>query len=439
MGACVSVPQTTENNRDYRTDLPHPRLLLPQRRVSLLRKESQRQSLRWVQFHTLVGGKVTFPEPGFALALYHVAADSDTHGKQAVDWALGPGSDLRQLALVYDWCQRVLGPSAPNLAAKIRAALDKSAQATDVATVRSRVLAAFAISGDHPEVAVAVIKSVVERWWKQRVLEALQQGRLPFAPGEHAALFELLHVLRDNLDIDLRETSAKFFTTLPIYHILAHYPAPFPAAENDYRIPLMAAHGEPDLRQAALARAAGLSMVAYDNNSQEMQFVQGWLIQDRYLLRGTFGIPYEFLWANPYQPGLSFHYLPNIYHDPVTGRLIIRSTWEDDAVWYYQAGGVTQMFQGGEITNIRPGAISEPVVMGNTVLMPAALSSKFAIQTDEPTTYYFIGLKPNTRYEMEVDDEETRELKSDLGGVLPVRFPQKRTAGVRLHEFIPPR
>ena len=35
-------------------------------------------------------------------------------------------------------------------------------------------------------------------------------------------------------------------------------------------------------------------MVSFDTNSQEMQFLQGWLMHDRFLLRSTLGIPYEF-------------------------------------------------------------------------------------------------------------------------------------------------
>jgi hypothetical protein len=155
------------------------------------------------------------------------------------------------------------------------------------------------------------------------VLTPIQRGETPIDLRDHLALIELFHALRDNLEIDLRETAKKHFTVLPIFHLLAHYPAPFPGAENEYRVPLMKTHGEPDSREMARSRAAALAMVAYDNNAQEMQFLQGWLIQDKFLLRSAYGIPYEFLWANPYQPGLSFHYLPNVFHDPASGRLII--------------------------------------------------------------------------------------------------------------------
>ena len=63
----------------------------------------------------------SLPEPGFPLALYYAVSDDNAVGKRAVDWALGKADDLRQLALVYDWCQPILSPEqSAALAAKIR-------------------------------------------------------------------------------------------------------------------------------------------------------------------------------------------------------------------------------------------------------------------------------------------------------------------------------
>lgn len=422
-------PQSNGKSTSYKTERQHPRLLVPAQRARLLKRETERESLRWIQFHTLVAGKVEMPEPGFAMALYYLASGSNEHGRQAIQWALGRGNDLRQLALVFDWCQPLVSEAeSRRLALKMTALLEKTAAAADVPAVRSRVLAALALADHVDGVAEKYIQPVVEVWWKERVLGPVQKGEAPLEVSDHWALFEMFHALRDNLDIDLREGAAKFFAILPIYHLLAHYPAPFPAPESEYRLPLMKQHGEPDLREAVWSRAAALSMVAYDNNAQEMQFLQGWLIQDRYLMRGSFGIPYEFLWANPYQPGLSFHYLPNVFHDPATGRLIVRSSWEDEAVWYYQAGGVRQMFRDGQIENI--GSVKEPIVMGNTVLLEGVLAGRFEVNTEEATHYYIVGLKPSTRYDLEVDDEELREVATDRGGVLELNFPGGRKAVV---------
>lgn len=426
--------------RSYKTELEHPRLLLPSRRLRLITRERERESMRWTQFNSLIAGKVQWPEYGFAHALHYVASGSEESGRKAIDWALAAGAtDLRQLALVHDWCYAVMTEAQRKaLAAKIVQIMEAS-RANDLNAVRSRVLAAITLTHEVDGIADKVIGPIVSTWWKQNVLDPLSKGQAPIDPKDHLALMEMLHALRDNLDMDLRETAAKHFTTLPIYHLLAHYPAPFPAAENEYRIPLMKTHGEPDLAEAVRSRAAALAMVAFDTNSQDMQFLQGWLIQDRYIMRSPYGIPYEFLWANPYQPGLSFHYLPNVFHDPTTGRLIIRSTWEDDAVWYFQALGVMQMFRNGQVINMKQDAIREPMNMGNTTLLPAALGAKFQVASPEkqPSRYYIVGLKPNGKYDVEVDDEELKEHTADRGGVLELVFPPQRVTGVRLHEYVP--
>ena len=431
-----AFPQTSTNkahSSEFRTELPHPRLLLPARRARLLQRESERNSLRWTQFHTLVSGKTQFPEPGFAYSVYFAATKSEPHARLAIEWALSSSAtDLRQLAIVFDWCGPVFKESeSKRLVAKMQALIEKPD--ASIPGVRDQVFAAIALTEHVEGIGPRVIMPIVESWWKGRILSAVQRGEVPIDVKDHMALFELFHALRDNYDIDLRDTAAKFFTTLPIYHILAHYPAPFPAPENEYRIPLMKEHAEPDLRAAARTRAAALSMVAYDTNSQEMQFLQGWLIQDRFLMRGPYGIPYEFLWANPYQPGLSFHYLPNVFHDPVTGRLLIRSTWEEDAVWFYQSAGVLQLFEGGQIRNLTQEALTKEIVMGNTILLPAQISERFKVDTGEtPNRYYIFGLQPKTRYDLEVDDEEIRNADTDKGGVLELNFPRKRTAAAIL-------
>ncbi len=432
------LAQTFEYKGDYLTDRAHPRLWMPARRAKLLARETQRDSLRWAQFNTLMRGGVKMPEPGLALALYYVAAQSEDHGKRAVAWALDPATrDLRQMAVVFDWCQPVLAAAdSKALVKKIEAALaaQPALGKLDLSGVRDRVLAALAISG-HTELEpqTAFIKPVVETWWKSQVADRVAAGAAPIDQRDNLALLELLHALRDNLEIDLRETNHKYFTGLPIFHLLAHYPAPYPGAENEYRVSLMKVHGEPDAGVMIRSRAAALAMVAYDNNSQEMQFLQGWLIQDRFLLRSPYGIVYEFLWANPYQPGLSFHYLPTVFHDPASGRLIIRSTWEDDAVWYYQAGEVVQMFRSGQVVNMKREQVTQPVEMGNTILLPGNLSERFEVRSGEaPVHYYVLGLREEAPYDLEVDDEELREVRTGRGGILELKFPRERVAGVRL-------
>jgi hypothetical protein len=432
-------PQTAPNVPiDYKVDKDHPRLFLPPARMRLLQREKDRETARWNQFSILVATRAEMLEPGFAFSLYYQVSKDQTIGRQAVDWALGAtGTDLRQLSFVYDWCQPLLrGNEGMRLIAKMQALLTKTATATDPTSVRSRALAGIVLSGHVPGIEDTYVKPIVEKWWRESILAVIESSRAPFEIGDHFPMMELIHGLRDVYDIDLREDAPKYFADLPSYHILANYPAPFPAAENDFFIPLMPVHGEPDLREAVRSRAAALSMVALDVNSQQNQFLQGWLMQDRYMMRGSMGAPYEFLWANPYLPGLSFHYLPNIYHNPKTGRLIVRSAWEDGATWFYQAGGNLQMFKEGEIRNLKQDAMTEPLEMGNTTILPISQSSKFSVKAgDVAAHYYLIGLKPDAIYDIEVDDEALREGRTDRGGVLELTFPPDRVAGVLVRPF----
>ncbi len=70
------------------------------------------------------------------------------------------------------------------------------------------------------------------------------------------------------------------------------------------------------------------------------------------MLRGTLGAPYEFLWANPYQPGLSYYHVPLVYYNPDFGTLVVRSSWEDSAWWFGYFDGVMQLFSDGQLTVI---------------------------------------------------------------------------------------
>ena len=189
----------------------------------------------------------------------------------------------------------------------------------------------------------ATLERIVKDWWRKQVAPALNSGQRVFSHAEVYPLMELMHVIRDNINIDLREDARAYFKDFAASRILSYYPPTFPAPENDFHIP----YGPPDLKVAAMTRVAEFSLVAYDNNSTETQFVQGWLMHDRFALRGALGAPYEFLWANPYQPGLSYAHLPLHYHDSRAGRFFIRSSWDEDATWLGYVDGKAEMLKEG--------------------------------------------------------------------------------------------
>jgi hypothetical protein len=416
----------------------HPRLFLRPARLRLLRRERERASARWQQFEALVAGNAPMPERGFAQALYYQISGNAAAGQQAIAWALGPGDDLRQLALVFDWCQDLLGEAQRReLAARLQKGMAATAANDGIAAVRSRVLAAVALFDHVPQAPQRELERVVRDWWHGRIAPALHSGRGAVARDDAYALLELLHAMRDNTDLDLRESCAGFFKDFPIEHLMSYYPANYEAPENDYRIGLMRKPGDPDLRLAALSRAAELAMVAYDANAPESQVLQGWLMHDRFILRGTFGAPYEFLWANPYQPGLSYYLVPLVYHNPDFGKLFVRSSWEDEAAWFGYFDGGAQMFADGRLTTVDPKSVSAPISLQEAVVCLGPSARKFRVKLDEEEAVFVVGLEPGRTYQVEIDDEEMFEAVTDRGGILELDLPRGKQVGVRIREAPP--
>ena len=419
---------------DYLIDVPHPRLLLAKRHRRLLERERERGSARWLQLEALLRGGAAMPEPGFAYGLGYVAGGGEEFGRKAIAWALREDGDLRQAALVFDWCFGLLqGPERERLAARLRAGLE-APRSVELPAVQARVLAAAALSGHVAGLPERELEWVVETWWRGRIVPALEVGRDPFPREQTYALVEIFHVIRDNLRTDLRRDARDFFAAWPSYLLLTYYPAIFPAAENEYHIPLMRRPGEPDLRVAALARAADLALVAYDPNSLEVQFLQGWAMQDSLMMRGAFGAPYEFLWANPYHPGLSYYSAPLVHYDEERGRLVARSSWDPGSLWFYYGDGLMQTFENGRVKPLAAETFRLPLYLGGVAVLPFWGRRGFEITAENPRTFFLLGLEPKAKYDVEVDDEELFEAATDRSGILKLEFAHQREAGVRLRQ-----
>jgi hypothetical protein len=423
---------------DFRVYTDAPRLLLTAQRLRLLQRERDRQSMRWQQFDALVAGGAAMPESGLAWALYYRVAKDAAAGKKAVDWVLSDAAqntaqDLRQLALVFDWCGPVMSPAqADRLGAKIERMLAAAAPTpANVAQQSARALAAIAIADRLPDHGESFLKPILDQWWRGNIVKRLQSGD-PAIPREQAyALFEFLHAVRDNLKIDPREAAPEYFKELPLDHLMGHYPSSYQGPENDYRVPVYVRDGEPNLTEAVLSRAAELAMVAYDSNAAENQWVQGWLMQDRFMMRGALGIPYEFLWANPYQPGLSYFLAPLVFYDATTGHLFARSSWDEDAIWVGYFDGRLQLFRDGKIQTLKAGAAADPLRVSGIVILSARDRDAYRFRADEEQTFV-IGLAPHARYEVEIDDQELWEEETDAGGTLMLALPEGTDAGVRI-------
>jgi hypothetical protein len=413
----------------------HPRLFLRPARLRLLKRERERASARWQQFDALMAGNAPMPEPGLAEALDYQISGNAAAGRQAVAWALGPGDDLRQLALVFDWCQELLSEAQRrDLAARIQKGMAAAAADDSMAAVRSRVLAAVALFDEVPQAPQRELERVVRDWWNGKMAPALEKGRDVVARDDAYPLFELLHAIRDNTMLDLRERCPRFFKDFPIEHLVSHYPAAYRAAENQYRIGPPLKPEQPDLRLAALSRAAELAMVAYDANAAESQVLQGWLMHDQFMLRGTFGAPYEFLWANPYQPGLSYYLVPLVYHNPDSGKLFVRSSWEDDARWFGYFDGGARMFADGRLTLVDSRSVVAPISLGEAVVSLGPGARKFRVTLEEEEPVFIVALEPRRAYQVEIDDEEMFETVTDPGGIIELDLPHGKEVGVRVRE-----
>jgi hypothetical protein len=412
----------------------HPRLFLRPARLRLLRREKERTSLRWEQFQTLMAGSAAMPEPGFALALYYQVAGDKEAGRKAVAWALGPDADLRQMAIVFDWCYDLLGETErQSFAARLAKRLAGGPAGGDVPAMRARTLAAVALYDEVPDVPARELERVVRQWWDSSIVSSIKSGANPIRRDDAYALYELMHAIADNVKIDLRESAGAFFKDFPIEHLLSYYPAPYPAPENDYFIGAEKSPTEPDLKLASLSRAAELAMVAYDPNAPDTQVLQGWLMHDKYLMRGAFGTPYEFLWANPYQPGLSYYHVPLVFYAPERGRLFIRSSWDDDAQWFGAFDGALQLFTDGGVKIVNPARAPAELDLKEAIVCFAKGDWKHAFSLAEAETVFVVGLEPERVYKIEIDDEEMYEAHADEAGILELDdIPWGRAAGVRI-------
>jgi hypothetical protein len=413
----------------------HPRLFLRPARLRLLKREHERTSMRWQQFELLMAGNAPMPEPGFARALYYAVSGNAEAGKSAVAWALAPNTtDLRQLSLVYDWCLPVMTEAQQHdLAARMQKRMTETAADDSIPAVRSRVLAAVALFDEVPQTPQKELDRVVRQWWNGKIIPALKSGENVIPRDDSYALMEMLHALRDTTNIDLREAAGAFFKDFPIEHLMTYYPAAWPGPENEYYIGLERKPTEPNIQLAALSRAADLAMVAFDVNAPETQVLQGWLMHDKFILRSTLGAPYEFLWANPYQPGLSYYHVPLIYYNPDYGRLFVRSSWEDAAQWFGYFDGIMQTFSDGQVGQLNPKLMSAPLSVGEAMICISRDAPKFQVTLNEEDAVFIVGLEPKRTYRVEVDDEEMFEAVADRGGILHLAdVPRGKPVGVRL-------
>jgi hypothetical protein len=419
LALCAAL-HAQDADEDFHVYRDAPRIVLTPQRLRLLERERERTSVRWQNLDAFITGDAAMPQPAFAWALYYRIAKDRAAARKAIDWAL-QHDDLRQLALVYDWCLPVATPTeSDRLAQAIQRGIGQPAN--NMSAQAARAVAAIAIADKLPDAGDSVLRDIAG-WFRKQT---------SFKRDDLYSIFELLHAIRDNTKVDLRQSAPEYLKQLPLDYVAGFYPAAFPGPDNDFRIPVSSAPGDPDLDAAVRARAAGLAMVAFDTNSENYQYVQGLLMNERFLMRGPLGSPYEFLWANPYQPGLAYQTLPMVYHDPLSGDVFARTTWDEDATWIGYFDGTLQIFHDGGVQTVRKGAAIAPVRVGQALVTSPADPSNVKLQMNTPILFV-LGLTPKAEYAVEIDDQELDFVETDVGGTLVIHAADGTDAGVRIH------
>jgi hypothetical protein len=140
----------------------------------------------------------------------------------------------------------------------------------------------------------------------------LQSGDWQSGAQLYAAL-EYLYTVRSTEHTDLREDARQFFSSLPVALLLNLRPQE--VEHPDWRVHI-----------------AALALVGIDPNLGGSQFLQGWAMENGQMIREGEGVAYEFLWADPYLPGVGYENLDPWLYDG-EGNLVARTDWNSDACW----------------------------------------------------------------------------------------------------------
>jgi len=275
--------------------------LSPQR-LKRLQRDRERQTTRWVNFENRVQSVSNSPQRGFELALFYAVTHDQTRGREAVDWLATHPCDPLQTPAALAWTTDLLS-----------------------AADRARIPACPPVP--EPETPIDSLKA-----------GAFRDPRALYLACEY------LIATRPSRRTDLRETAPQFFSQLPVEFLLSLHPDQIE---------------HPDW----LTHIAALALVAVDPNLESSQFLQAWAIEDRQMLRDGPGVAYEFLWADPYLPGVGYQNLEPWSYDP-SGRLFARANWDANACW------ISISTRGIEEQNCSPNWRAQPARFGRLNLIP---------------------------------------------------------------------
>ena len=414
---------------DYKVYTSHPRLWLEGRRLNRLQKDVERQSERWRNLQRLVQADVVFPEePLLEALLFQVTGDEES-GRKAIAWAAGETDSggfekpdhLRLGAVVFDWCHELLSAEQKeSLAQALFTAAEGLSRENEIglARVRSGVMALVAVGEDHVGYE-RVLQTLMKDHWEERLLPLLRKGELLEASAELVALAELSHVARRNFEIEIWGQASDLFRALPLRLMLRVSPRPHRTEEGIFRLPVETDRSAAVI-EGTLNRIAAMVFVAYENTLSDYQFLQGWVRHDAYTLYTPLGAVYEFLWVNPYLPGLSYFSAPLVFHDEFEGRVYARTGWQEEDLWAGYFDGRLLIVADGEEHVIEPTDKQAPLVFPGGAMLFGKPPLSFDRVVPEGKAIYVVGLEEGRSYEVRVNRSRARYQQAGKGGILVI-------------------
>ncbi len=370
--SCAASPQENEHA---------PTMLLTPKLLRRLQRDRQRQTVRWLNFEKRVQNAPDSPERGFELALHYAVTHEEQRGSEAVQWALAHPCEQRQVALVMDWVGDAISPANRKLLEASSCAAKR--ENDPAADIRDELFAAVARAKDP--------RALIARRWP--VLRSGLADRL--TASDIYAVCEFLIVARDAERSDLRNDDAHFFSLLPKELLLSLDPA---QVEH------------PEWR----AHIGALALVGLDPNLENSQFLQAWAMEDRQMLTAGPGVAYEFLWADPYLPGIAYQNMDPWIYDP-SGRLFARTNWDPDACWL----AVTPKRVAQENCPGGANGLVEKASYGTLTLIPMAAScTEIAARKGSGTTMLW-KMSPNEELTYENGGRRV-PARADPAGIWPV-------------------
>jgi hypothetical protein len=352
------------------------RLLLTPQRLRRLQRDRERQTVRWLDFEKRVQSVPDSRERGFELALYYAVTHDPERGQAAVQWAAAHRCERRQVALILDWAADLISDSSKQIW------LNTKCPAGDDPEGWRDALFLQIATGEDPD-------ALVDKTAKS-LLDELQKNDWHDGRKLYTAL-EYLYAVRSAERSDLREEAPQFFSSLPSVLLLSLQPG-----QVDH----------PDWH----LHIASLALIDLDPNLNSSQYLQGWAIEDRQMVREGEGVAYEFLWGDPYLPGVGYENLDPWSYDS-SGELFARTDWEHDACWIHvSAAGVDH-------ENCPPAWQQKPMAFGRLTLIPVRNSCVQVPKRRSDETVIIWKFQPRQTIYYTLNDNGQAPVVADAAGM----------------------